>query len=121
MKNPNLPEEEPLRSPEEIRIRDGEAGRRDERRVEDNEGSIMTEDESSSPPVLSGGEYAVWLADIRSRLRQAQLKAAVPVNTALLEFYWQPGAEIVEKQQSAAWGSGFLARLSRDLMKKSLG
>jgi predicted nuclease of restriction endonuclease-like (RecB) superfamily len=78
----------------------------------------MTEDESSSPSVLSGGEYAVWLADIKSRLRQAQLKAAVSMNTALLEFYWQLGAEIVEKQQSAAWGSGFLARLSRDLMKE---
>lgn len=76
----------------------------------------MTEDKMSSPSVLSGGEYAVWLADIKARLRQAQLKAAVSVNTALLEFYWQLGAEIVEKQQSAAWGSGFLKRLSHDLM-----
>ena len=40
------------------------------------------------------------------------------MNTALLEFYWQLGSEIVEKQQSAKWGSGFLARLSRDLMKE---
>ena len=40
------------------------------------------------------------------------------MNTALLEFYWQLGSEIVEKQQSAKWGSGFLTRLSRDLMKE---
>lgn len=70
----------------------------------------------SFDPVLPGGDYRSWLADIKSRLRQAQLKAAVSVNTALLEFYWQLGSEIVEKQRSAAWGSGFLARLSRDLM-----
>ncbi|MDE4907732.1 PDDEXK nuclease domain-containing protein [Methanogenium marinum] len=87
-------------------------------RFEVDEGFVMTGDERSSPSVLSGKEYAVWLADIKARLRQAQLKAAVSVNTALLEFYWQLGSEIVEKQQSAKWGSSFLARLSRDLMKE---
>ena len=76
----------------------------------------MTENKMSSPSVLADGEYTVWLADIKARLRQSQLKAAVSVNTALLEFYWQLGSEIVEKQKSATWGSGFLARLSRDLM-----
>ncbi|UUX93282.1 PDDEXK nuclease domain-containing protein [Methanoplanus endosymbiosus] len=66
--------------------------------------------------IRSDEEYKSWIAEIKSRLRQAQLKAAVSVNTALLEFYWQLGAEIVEKQKSAAWGSGFLKRLSHDLM-----
>lgn len=61
-------------------------------------------------------DYKLWLANLKSRLREAQLKAAVTVNTALLEFYWQLGADIVEKQKSAEWGSGFLKRLSHDLM-----
>ena len=77
----------------------------------------MKSKKNMSPTSLQSGEdYASWLADIKSRLRQAQLKAAVSVNSALLEFYWQLGADIVEKQESANWGSGFLPRLSQDLM-----
>lgn len=61
-------------------------------------------------------EYRDWLKDIKQRIRQAQVKAAVQVNTALLTFYWELGADIVERQKSATWGSGFLKQLSTDLM-----
>jgi predicted nuclease of restriction endonuclease-like (RecB) superfamily len=61
-------------------------------------------------------EYRNWLKEIKQRLRQAQVKAAVQVNTALLSFYWELGADIVERQKSAQWGSGFLKQLSADLM-----
>jgi predicted nuclease of restriction endonuclease-like (RecB) superfamily len=61
-------------------------------------------------------EYRNWLTDIKQRIRQAQIKAAVQVNTTLLTFYWDLGAEIVERQKSAQWGSGFLKQLSTDLM-----
>ena len=65
---------------------------------------------------LTTVEYRDWLKDIKQRLRQAQVKAAVQVNTALLTFYWELGADIVERQKSAQWGSGFLKQLSADLM-----
>ncbi|MDD2942422.1 MAG: PDDEXK nuclease domain-containing protein [bacterium] len=65
---------------------------------------------------LNTAEYRDWLKDIKQRLRQAQVKAAVQVNTALLTFYWELGADIVERQKSAQWGSGFLKQLSADLM-----
>lgn len=61
-------------------------------------------------------EYREWLKEIKQRLRQAQVKAAVQVNTALLSFYWELGADIVERQKTAQWGSGFLKQLSADLM-----
>ncbi|MCA1794672.1 MAG: DUF1016 N-terminal domain-containing protein [Desulfobacteraceae bacterium] len=61
-------------------------------------------------------EYRDWLTDIKQRIRQAQVKAAVQVNSALLTFYWELGAEIVERQKSSQWGSGFLKQLSTDLM-----
>lgn len=64
---------------------------------------------------LTSGEYRDWLKEIKQRLRQAQVKAAVQVNTALLTFYWELGADIVERQKSAQWGSGFLLQLSADL------
>ena len=37
--------------------------------------------------VITNPEYLTWLKGLKLRLRQAQLKAAVQVNTVLLEFY----------------------------------
>ena len=65
---------------------------------------------------LTTTEYRDWLKEIKQRLRQAQEKAAVQVNTVLLSFYWGLGADIVERQKTAQWGSGFLQQLSADLM-----
>ncbi|MFI4912502.1 MAG: YhcG family protein [Sedimentisphaeraceae bacterium JB056] len=61
-------------------------------------------------------EYRAWLSDIKRRVRSAQIKAATAVNTTLLEFYWSLGADIVEKQKDAVWGSGFLKQFSNDLI-----
>jgi len=66
--------------------------------------------------ILITEEYKNWLKEIKLKVRQAQIKAAVKVNTALLEFYWELGADIVEKQKNFKWGSGFLKQLSKDLM-----
>lgn len=61
-------------------------------------------------------DYRAWLGALKTRFRRVQLKAAVTVNTALLQFYWELGAEIAARQANAQWGSGFLSRLSADLM-----
>ena len=60
-------------------------------------------------------DYKDWLKALKARVRQVQLKAAVTVNQELLAFYWELGADIVERQKNAAWGSGFLKQLSKDL------
>ena len=63
-------------------------------------------------------DYRAWLGNLKTRFRQVQLKAAVAVNTALLQFYWELGADIVAQQASHRCGSGFLDNLSRDLMQE---
>lgn len=63
-------------------------------------------------------EYKDWLAGIKNRIRSAQLKAAVKVNSEMLLFYWELGADIVVKQAKAKWGEGFLVQLSKDLMSE---
>ena len=60
--------------------------------------------------------YKHWLVELKAKVRQPQFKAAVVVNQSLLNFYWEFGRDIVEKQQSATWGDGFLKQLSHDLM-----
>lgn len=64
-----------------------------------------------------GGErsYAAWVTDIKSRIRSAQVKAAVRVNVELLRLYWDMGRDIAEKRMDAKYGSGFFEALSRDL------
>ncbi|MFN7507924.1 MAG: YhcG family protein, partial [Limnobacter sp.] len=59
-----------------------------------------------------------WLRGLKTRFVQVQLKAAVAVNTELLQFYWELGADILAQQASQRWGSGFLENLSRDLMQE---
>lgn len=59
--------------------------------------------------------YSAWLKAIKDKIRSVQLKAAVAVNSELLNFYWELGADIAEKQASAKWGDGFLNKLSHDL------
>jgi predicted nuclease of restriction endonuclease-like (RecB) superfamily len=66
----------------------------------------------------NAADYRQWLGDLKNRYRQVQLKAAVTVNSALLQFYWELGADITAQQVKHAWGSGFLAQLSADLMRE---
>ncbi len=61
-------------------------------------------------------DYKTWLTSLKQSFQRAQLKAAVRVNTTLLEFYWQLGGDVIEKQKNSSWGQGFLAQLSQDLM-----
>ena len=63
-------------------------------------------------------EYKKWIAELKTKFRQAQIKAAIKVNATLLEFYWELGRDIVEKQKQIKWGDGFLEQLSIDLQKE---
>lgn len=63
-------------------------------------------------------EYKHWLGELKSRIRNVQLKAAISVNKELLGFYWELGSDIVRKQAATSWGDGFLKQLSADLMSE---
>lgn len=60
--------------------------------------------------------YKDWLFELKDKIRSTQLKAAIAVNSALIEFYWDLGKKINEKQ--TAWGTKFIAQLSSDLKKE---
>lgn len=68
------------------------------------------------PKSVQDPNYRHWITELKQQFRQAQLKAVVRVNQELLQFYWHLGSEILEKQQQAQWGSGFLTQLSKDLI-----
>ncbi|MDR3297378.1 MAG: PDDEXK nuclease domain-containing protein [Prevotellaceae bacterium] len=66
--------------------------------------------------ITKSSDYKQWLGDLKLRIRQSQIKAAVKVNRELLRLYWDLGHDIVARQMDAAWGSSFFAQLSKALM-----
>ena len=64
---------------------------------------------------VSSTEYRQWFMELKQRLQQQQVKAALHVNTALLEFYWSLGRDLVIKKAETQWGSGVVEQLSLDL------
>ena len=66
--------------------------------------------------LVASRNYRAWINDLRKRYRAAQTKAAVSVNSALLEFYWNLGKDISEKYAATQYyGSRFFECVSKDL------
>ena len=59
--------------------------------------------------------YADLLGDIKTRIRQAQIKATLSANAEMILMYWDIGRLITERQQREGWGAAVIPRLSRDL------
>jgi predicted nuclease of restriction endonuclease-like (RecB) superfamily len=59
--------------------------------------------------------YDAFLKDVKERLKAAQIRATVAVNTELITFYWWLGQRIVEEQTGQQWGDYVLKRLAHDL------
>lgn len=74
----------------------------------------------SSASLLPTG-YGELLEDLKSRVRTAQVKAAVAVNRELIQLYWDIGRLIVERQQQDGWGTSVIDRLASDLQKSFPG
>lgn len=60
--------------------------------------------------------YKDWLEALKKRIKSSQIKAAIKVNSELLDIYWYLGQEIVNKQEDAKWGDGIIEQLSKDLI-----
>lgn len=78
--------------------------------TEEKENTFISRDRMIADP-----EYVAWISELKSRYRTSQAKAAIQVNSAMLEFNWSLGHDIIEKQVESKWGSGFFNQLSLDL------
>lgn len=65
--------------------------------------------------IINGKEYAQLLGKLKERFRRSQIKAAVKVNTEMLEFYWEMGRDISRLYANAKYGTAFFDCLSLDL------
>jgi predicted nuclease of restriction endonuclease-like (RecB) superfamily len=64
---------------------------------------------------LLSPQYDAFLKDVKERLKVAQIRATVSVNTEQILFYWWLGRQILDKQSSEGWGTKVIERLSHDL------
>jgi predicted nuclease of restriction endonuclease-like (RecB) superfamily len=62
--------------------------------------------------------YAEFLQALKTRIQQAQVRAALSVNRELVVLYWHIGREILQKQQAQGWGAKVIDRLARDLRRE---
>ncbi len=59
--------------------------------------------------------YSALLADIKTRIRQAQHRGMLAVNAEMVRLYWDIGRMIQDRQRQEGWGTGVIPRLARDL------
>jgi predicted nuclease of restriction endonuclease-like (RecB) superfamily len=66
---------------------------------------------------VAAESYAQFLADLKSRIQAAQLRASLAVNHELVLLYWQMGRDILERQRRESWGAKVIDRLAADLKR----
>ena len=57
--------------------------------------------------------YPAWLADLKTRIREARLRASLAVNSELIGLYWRIGRDILERQGTHGWGAKVVDRSTR--------
>ncbi len=63
-------------------------------------------------------EYITFIGDIKTKIKQAQIKAAIKVNEELLRLYWDIAKGITNKQKNSNWGDGIIEQISKDLKQE---
>jgi predicted nuclease of restriction endonuclease-like (RecB) superfamily len=60
-------------------------------------------------------DYAAWLAELKTLVRAARVKASLTVNSELIQLYWRIGNEIISRQDKQGWGAKVIDQLAKDL------
>ncbi len=63
-------------------------------------------------------EYLSFLKEIKTKIKTAQIKAAIKVNEELLRLYWDIARMIVDRQENSKWGDSIIAKISNDLKRE---
>ena len=62
--------------------------------------------------------YDRFVADIKQRIRTAQIKAVLAANAELVLHYWEIGRDILASQKQEGWGTKVIDRLAADLQRE---
>lgn len=65
--------------------------------------------------------YQEFLVQIKQRIQEAQVRAALSVNRELVLLYWRIGQDILDRQAREGWGGKVIERLAADLRRSFPG
>lgn len=74
-----------------------------------------------TPALVLPADYGTFLADIKARVRTAQMRAGLAANQELLSLYWELGRMILGRQKAEGWGAKVIDRLAVDLQQEFPG
>ncbi|MBR0503515.1 MAG: DUF1016 family protein [Paludibacteraceae bacterium] len=67
--------------------------------------------------MIANSDYIEWIGSVKQRFQKAQSKAVLQVNTAMLEFYWSIGRDLVNLHPEEKWGNGIVRQFALDMRK----
>jgi predicted nuclease of restriction endonuclease-like (RecB) superfamily len=67
----------------------------------------------SAPSLPS--DYPQFLTGLKAHIRETQVRAALAVNSELVQLYWRIGRSILLQEQQQGWGAEVVVRLAQDL------
>lgn len=67
---------------------------------------------------IDAHDYNGWLVTLKERIRVAQTRAIVAVNTELVMLYWYIGRDILDRQARQGWGAKVVDQLAADLRQE---
>ena len=71
--------------------------------------------------MIADKDYVSWLKEIKQRFRDAQMKAAVRVNTEMLKFYWSVGRDMHNMHIEERWGESVVKQFALDMRNEFPG
>jgi predicted nuclease of restriction endonuclease-like (RecB) superfamily len=67
--------------------------------------------------VAESSNYPILLEHVKEKIKTAQLKASLAVNSELVSLYWEIGHMLSAKMEQEGWGAKVIDRLAQDLGK----
>ena len=67
--------------------------------------------------LISVRGYRAFLEDLKSRIRQARVRASSAANQELFLLYYSIGMDLHQRSENEAWGTAIIDRLAHDLQK----
>ena len=63
-------------------------------------------------------DYKLFLAQVKEKIENAQIKTALAANSQMLYLYWQLGNLILKNQANKGWGAKIVQLLAKDINKE---
>lgn len=63
-------------------------------------------------------DYLPFLSGLKTHIREAQVRAALAVNSGLVVLYWHIGREVLTRQHHQGWGAKVIDQLAHDLRRE---